>query len=300
MINEDTLSGVSVEAVSFTSEGETISAILYLPSGAAPVRGWPAVVTGPGFGGVKEMLIDEYAMVLARRGIACLSLDFRHWGASGGAPRQDLNPERQIADLEAGLDYLAGRDGIDRNRLGIWGTSMSGGHTLSLAATNHKVRAAVAILPFLRAPIPKPFNFLLVAELILDAAKSLVGMRSNTIPIFAERPGMRAVMTSDGGWEWMQQITRSAPTYRNVVTVRSLRRVMTYRPETLAQKIPIPTLLISAKDDLITPSGPIARFADRMRVAHDLHEFPGSHFELFGVHLMATTGLTADWFTKYL
>jgi hypothetical protein len=41
--------------------------------------------------------------------------------------------------------------------------------------------------------------------------------------------------------------------------------------------------------------------AELARVVHnDIHEFEGTHFELFGAHLDAVVRLTVDWFTRHL
>src|SRR5215510_6176496 len=100
-----------------------LAADLYLPDGArGPV---PAVVTGPGFGGVKEMLIPHFGEALARAGIATLAVDYAGFGGSAGTPRQDVIPKAQIRDLRRGLDHLFRDARIDPRRLGIFGTSMS-------------------------------------------------------------------------------------------------------------------------------------------------------------------------------
>ncbi|MET0390719.1 MAG: alpha/beta fold hydrolase, partial [Polyangiales bacterium] len=123
-----------------------LAADLYLPPHASgPV---PAVVTGPGFGGVKEMLIPRFAEALADAGIATLAVDYAGFGQSGGEPRQDIKPRGQIHDLRRGLDQLCRDARIDPHRLGTFGTSMSGAHALVLAGTDARVRAAVTMVPF--------------------------------------------------------------------------------------------------------------------------------------------------------
>lgn len=288
------------EIVNFTVGGARVEAELYLPDPERFPPPWAATVTGPGFAGVKEMLLESYASVQAGLGVACLCVDYRRWGASQGHPRQDLSPELQLQDLRAGLDFLETRADIDPSRLGVWGTSMAGGHAVALSAIDSRVKAAVALIPFLHAPKPKGIQLGVWSAIAIDAIRRAAGAAPGTIAVFAERSGMPAVMTSDGGWEWMQSVAAAAPNYRNEVTIRSLLKVLRYRPDQYAEKIRIPLRLISAANDTITPAEPIRSFARRLKCSHDLIEFEGSHFELFGPHLPETASLTAAWFREKL
>jgi dienelactone hydrolase len=113
-------------SVSFTSLNEKAAGDLYLPKGNGP---FPAVVTGPGFAGVKEMLIPDYANALADAGIATLAFDYIGFGASGGKVRQDIKPKDQIQTYVDALGFLEKDPRFDAKRLGAWGTSLGGAHT---------------------------------------------------------------------------------------------------------------------------------------------------------------------------
>lgn len=246
------------------------------------------------------MLIEAYAIPLAEAGIACLSLDYRHFGASSGEPRQHLIPQKQVADMRAGLDFLEARDDVDKNRLGVWGTSMSGGHAVTVAANDSRIKAAVALIPFLVTGKPSGDVGAIWRAFLKDCAMRLFGKPHSTIPIFAERPGDFAVMASDGGWDWMQEIIREAPNYQNRVTLLSLFKVGQYQPAKFARKMTVPTLLIAAKSDTITPAGPIKDFYEKMSCEKDYIEYPESHFELFGESQPMTADQTVDWFRRHL
>ncbi|MEP0068299.1 alpha/beta fold hydrolase [Pyruvatibacter sp.] len=296
----DMTSKFNRKTVEFLSHGVKIEAYLYTPSSSDASTPLPAVVTAPGFGGVKEMLIESYADYLTAAGIACLSLDYRHFGGSDGMPRQHIDPVRQVEDMQAGIDYLETADEIDSARIGVWGTSMSGGHTITVAAIDSRIKAAVAIIPFLTAGKPSGDIRAIRRAALLDTAKRLVGMRPGTIPIFAESPGEFAVMASDGGWEWMQNVVKDAPNYRNEVTLQSLFRLGGYLPERHAGQLSVPTMLMAAKADSITPAEPIEAFAQKVSCATEYIEYPESHFELFGEHLAGTADQMVRWFKTHL
>ncbi|MET0287000.1 MAG: alpha/beta fold hydrolase [Polyangiales bacterium] len=283
------------EPVSFSSAGVRLQADLYRPARGLAV---PAVVTAPGFGGVKEMLIPRYAEALARAGIACLAFDYAGFGASEGAPRQHVDPPAQARAFRDALDALAVHPAIDAARLGVWGTSLSGGHALVTAADDARVRACVALIPFVGVPpVPEPRYAYEVAR---DALRRALGRPRSRIAA-AGAPGSRAVMRSDGAAAWMQAMTRDAPSYRNEVTVASLWNMARYTTASAARTLTVPTRVVLATRDTITPAARVrAAFAGRSGPTLDFVEFPETHFELFEQHLDATVTLTVDWFTQHL
>ncbi len=83
--------------VSFTSGEDTCAAWLYLPIG---VTAPPVVILGHGLGATREMRLDAFAERFAQAGIAALAFTHRHFGDSGGQPRQLLSIKRQLADWD--------------------------------------------------------------------------------------------------------------------------------------------------------------------------------------------------------
>ena len=45
------------------------------------------------------------------------------------------------------MSWLQGEAGVDRARIGVWGTDRSAGHVIVVAATDARVRAGVAVAP---------------------------------------------------------------------------------------------------------------------------------------------------------
>jgi dienelactone hydrolase len=287
---------VTPKLVFIQAGGPQLGADLYLPPSAAGVV--PAVVTGSGFGGVKEMLLPHFASALADAGVATLAIDYAGFGASAGEPRQDLDPQAQIRDLRRGLDFLAKDPRIDATRLGAFGPSMCGAHVLVLAGSDARVRAVVSLVPFVRAPKAPP-NPRMGRTILLDLLRSVFGLRSQVVAA-AGLPGERAVMTSDGALAWISAVSANAPSFRNQITVRSLVRLSRYRPMSQlgSQGIRIPLRTILSRADGITPAS-LAR-AELRNVTHDCIEFEGTHFELFGEHLPEVTRLTVEWLALHL
>jgi hypothetical protein len=54
-----------------------------------------------------------------------LLFDYRHFGASGGEPRQLLDISRQHADFHRALAYVRDLDWVDPERVGLFGSSFA-------------------------------------------------------------------------------------------------------------------------------------------------------------------------------
>jgi uncharacterized protein len=52
-------------------------------------------------------------------GFVALLHDHRNFAASGGEPRQDVDPWRQIADWRRAISYLESRPEVDSSRVGL-------------------------------------------------------------------------------------------------------------------------------------------------------------------------------------
>ena len=82
--------------VEFAVEGDVIlRGWLFVPEGVGP---HPAITMAHGYAGTREHGIERFARVFAAAGFVVLLHDHRNFGASGGEPRGDVDPWRQIAD----------------------------------------------------------------------------------------------------------------------------------------------------------------------------------------------------------
>src|ERR687886_2124015 len=131
--------------VEFDAEGVTLRGWLYRPDAATgPV---PTIVMAHGFSAVKEMHLDSFAEVFAAAGLGALVFDNRNFGASDGEPRQEIDPWAQVRDYRHAITYAQTRPEVDAARIGIWGSSYSGGHVLVVAALDRRVKAVVSQVP---------------------------------------------------------------------------------------------------------------------------------------------------------
>jgi dienelactone hydrolase len=97
-----------------------------------------------GFSGFREQRFDAYAERFVQAGMAVLVFDYRHFGDSDGTPRQLLSIRRQLQDWAAAIAFGRSLPGIDPQRIALFGTSLSGGHVLTMAARDRAIAAVVA------------------------------------------------------------------------------------------------------------------------------------------------------------
>ena len=132
--------------VGFTADGNVeLGAWLYLPESKASRN--PAITMAHGYAAVKEHGLAKFAEAFADAGFVVLLHDHRTFGTSGGEPRQDVDPWRQVADWRRAISYLESRPEVDPDRIGLWGTSYAGGHALVLGATDRRLACTVAQVP---------------------------------------------------------------------------------------------------------------------------------------------------------
>jgi dienelactone hydrolase len=116
--------------------GVTLRGWLFVPGAKGPA---PAITMAHGYAGVKEHGMERFARAFAEAGFVVLVHDHRHFGASDGAERGDVDPWQQIADWRRAISFLESRPEVDAAQIGIWGTSYAGGHAIVLGATDRRL-----------------------------------------------------------------------------------------------------------------------------------------------------------------
>ncbi len=268
--------------VFFDSQGEQCAAWLYLPQDSAGPHA--CVILAHGFAMVREARLDAYAERFAAAGLAALVFDYRHFGASGGAPRQLLDISRQLADWRAAIDFVRQRDELDPTRIALWGTSFSGGHVVALAAEDDEIAAVVSQVPYgglERRSGPPRVGFLarMVGAAIVDELRGRLGRPPRCIPVAGE-PGTFAAFNEPGAVARMTSIVPAGSTWENRFTPRVMLRAPGYRPFQRAAEVTCPLLVCVCDDDAITPPRPALLGAGRAP-AGEVRRYPIGHFEIY-------------------
>jgi len=271
--------------VSFQVKGISISAWLYLPedlSGPAP-----CVIMGNGLGGTKDMGLDPYAIRYREAGFAVLVFDYRHFGESDGEPRQLISIPYQLEDWSAAITYARGLTEIDPKRIALWGTSMSGGHVIVIAATDRKIACVSAQCPGLdgRASAKLAFNRQSIGYTLRmmmhgqrDLVRSWLGLSAHKIPILG-KPGTIALMTCQDAYEMFSKLLPEG--FINEACARITIRGDKYRPVKYAQNIRCPALLQICDLDSVTPISAAEETETRLGDYAEVKHYPIGHFDIY-------------------
>lgn len=271
------------EDLTFDSGGARCAAWLYRPEGDGP---HPCVVLAHGFGGTREGRLGAFAERFRDAGMAALVFDYRHFGHSEGEPRQLVSIGRQIADWHAAIAFARGLDGVDPERIGLWGTSFSGGHVVRVAAEDGRIAAVVSQAPFanglsaLAAAGPVESARLTVAG-VLDGLAALTGAEPHRIPIVAA-PGRGGVMTQPGSKEGYLSLFDDPSAFRNEVCGRALLELGPYSPDRKASRLNCPLLVCIVGGDSVTPADPARNMAARAPAGELIDYGDGwGHFDIY-------------------
>ena len=294
--------------IEFNADGTTLRGWLYRPDGAGdePV---PAIAMAHGFSAVKEMYLDAFAEVFAAAGLAALVFDNRNFGASDGEPRQEIDPWEQVHDYRHAITFLTTQPGIDRERIGVWGSSYSGGHCMVLGAIDRRIRCVVAQVPLASGSaniarlVRADFMAGLRAGLDADREARFAGKEPGMLPVVAEDPLAPSALPTPDSWQWFTETGKArAPSWRNEVTLRSVDTFMEYEPGAYVDKIsPTPFCMVVAEKDHLTPADLAIGAFQQAREPKRLVVLPGGHFDAYvGDGFDQASAAARDWFVEHL
>ncbi|MDP9344610.1 MAG: alpha/beta hydrolase [Actinomycetota bacterium] len=270
------------EDVEFTSGADRCAAWLYRPDSATGRV--PCVVMAHGFGATRADRLPAYAERFAAAGFAALLFDYRHFGDSGGEPRQLLDISRQLDDYRAAIGFARGLDGIDPLRIALFGSSFSGGHVVTIAAGDRSIAAVIAQAPFADG-LPTVVavgarNALRGAALgIVDQLGALAGHPPRMMPTVGP-PGSFAAMTAPEAEPGVASITGEGSRWRNEVAARVMLHIAQYRPVARASKVRCPLFVAICDRDETTPPEPAAKLAEKAPRG-ELVRYPIGHFDIY-------------------
>ena len=155
------------------SEGARLHADVYSPKPAP--HSLPTIIMSHGWGGTAAMLRSQ-ATDFAQAGYLVIVFDYRGWGDSDGrliqiTPatreknadgrlkgeiqelREMVDPLDQAMDIQNVIHWAMGEPLVDNSRLGLWGTSFSGGLIVYVAARDPRARALVSQVGYMGQPV---------------------------------------------------------------------------------------------------------------------------------------------------
>lgn len=310
-----------------TGQGETAAKSIrqdveFCADNGVTLRGWvmtpdsqgphPAIVMTPGFSSSITRL-EVVAEAFVARGFGVLLYDQRTCGRSDGTPRQDVDPVAQDRDMLLAISFVDQHPLLDSQRIGLWGSSFSGGNVLVVAALDRRVKAVVSQVPF----ISGYDQFVLgngqgglaaINQMVNEDRRNMIGgaepgrvalVRMPDIPadqfvLFEDQDDYDYLVGGPDG---------PAEGWINSITIRTTGRALAYDVRQFIRRIsPTPLLMVVASDDQTTPPSLALEAYEAALEPKKLMMISGGHYGVYWPHLSRglVTDAAADWFETHL
>ncbi|KAI1627158.1 Alpha/Beta hydrolase protein [Exophiala viscosa] len=256
------------------SDGVTLRGWFYTPENAGGGK-LPTLVMAHGFTALKEMTLDFYAEHFT----SAIPINCQ--------PGGEIVPNLQISDYTDAITYASTRPEVDKDKIGVWGTSYSGGHVLVVAAVDRRVKVVLSQGPCVSGwdnfhRLVRPDIIPQLEELFNSnrIARSQ-GKEPAYLPIVHQDTFGTCALNGKDVYDFFMEWEKKS-TWENRVTVRTMESFRGYEPQHLIEKIsPTPLLLtVPTLDTLTPPDLSLAAYA-RAREPKELSLLPGGHFDSY-------------------
>jgi uncharacterized protein len=154
---------VQFRTANIISEGVRMAAEVFTPANPKEDK-LPTIVMSHGWGGIVKSLRPD-AIAFSRAGFLVVAFDYRGWGESDGRLvlkgdmpqtvdgklvaevteiRDVVDPIDQTTDIMNAINWVVAEPMCDVNRIGLWGSSYSGGHVVYVAARDPRIKSFVS------------------------------------------------------------------------------------------------------------------------------------------------------------
>jgi uncharacterized protein len=247
--------------------------------------------------------------VFSAAGLACVVYDNRGFGASGaapGRPRLEIDPWEQVRDYQHAITYAQLRHEVDANRVGVWGSSYSGGHSYVVAAIDRRVKAVCGQVPLVSGR--RAFQMLVRIDyweqtfeaLAADRMARARGEAPAMVPVVDPDPTAQSALPTPDSYEFFSAYEGSS--WRNEVTLRTLEMFQGYEPGEYLKRIsPTPLLMVVAPNDRLVAGEAACEAFETAAHPKKLVLVPGGHFDAYvGRGFEISSGAARDWFVEHL
>lgn len=302
---------MTIEKVSFKSQGVDLIGNLYYPKNYSKDKQYPTIIVSGSWTTVKEQMAGLYAKKFAEEGFLALAFDFRNFGESGGEPRFYESPSLKAQDIISAVDFVEGLPAVDKKAITAFGVCAGAMYTLMATSKDSRISKVVTAASWLHdAEAVKLFyGGEEGVQQKIQAAQAAESKYQATgtvdyIPTISETDQTAAMY---GPYDYYLNPERGAikEWSNDKFAVMSWEDWLTTDPTVTAEKITVPILMIHS-DGAVLPDYTKAYF-DRIATSDkELHWMPtalDSPFHQFSYYdqdaeVNEVVGKASAWFQK--
>jgi fermentation-respiration switch protein FrsA (DUF1100 family) len=214
----------------------------------------------------------------------------------------------QQEDYAAAVEYVRNLKEIDPARIGLWGTSLSGGHVIMIAAQDSNIACVAAQVPLLDGDaggmqVIKQIGFWHLLKMafghgVRDLVRSWLGLSPHAIPLLG-KPGSVAALADAGAWKFFKEF--ATDDFINKVCARILIRMDKYHPIKHISRIRCPVLLQVCDKDISLPMKVVEKAEKNLGELAEVIHYPIDHFDIYiGDNFENAVSDQLDFFKKHL
>lgn len=291
-----------IRHVTIWSDGTRMAGDLYVPRDLKEGEKRATVLFCAGTGGVKKGNGALYAKRFVKEGFVVLAFDYRGWGESDckltlpePMPKADADgtvtvkarPVRwqmdmadQTLDIRCALSFLMGEPCVDKERIGLFGTSYGGGLVVWVAGNDPRVKCVVSQVPGMGGGRPQSAQ-----KYANDLAVKQARGETEPVPIETGKLGGKMAVYAQ---------MRANPA-----------KGLGYNAVEAAGKISAPTMIIVAEKEELMSNEENGRRAFQLLqknlVKSEYHVLEGiGHYGVYKEKFEEATKLASDWFHLHL
>ncbi|MEI4484535.1 MULTISPECIES: alpha/beta hydrolase [unclassified Phyllobacterium] len=264
-------------------------------------RTWsPTIILCHGFCGIRDILLPAFAEAFSHAGFNAITFDYRGFGDSSGE-RGRLIPAEQIQDIDAVVNWSTTQPFVNANQIGLWGTSLGGGHVIEVAARSNVVKCVVSQLAFADGLSLITGDLAQGARIaLLDTLEKLYQRKVHSgKDIFVPIP---KVLTDKDSTSFFEEIKELYPKVDVKIPFLTVREIVGYAPVAAAESVSQPVLVMAAENDIVNPPSQARRLYDALPGQKSYHlQKDARHYDFYGSpHFETISKIQADWFAHHL
>lgn len=239
-----------------------------------------------GLGAVKEMGLESFAKEFCKAGFVTLVFDYRYFGESEGEPRCQHFPLEMAEDYKNAVTWISMQSEVDPDRIGIWGTSYSGGLAVHVGTFDPRVKAVVSQAASTITPMDRkamnPEKWTQVGELLARDRKERYNTgKFNYLKVVASS-GEPCVLPGEESYDHYHRLAEAAPNFQNRITLESLERMREFNPvNSIHMMAPTALLLLPAENDNLLPFDAVKAAFDQADEPKEIIPMPIGHFDVY-------------------